>query len=468
MINMENYRIETDSLGSVKVPNEALWGAQTQRAIENFPISGIVFPPIFLESLIRLKRALAKANKDLGELNDEIADGIIQASTQILEKQMWDQFPIDVFQTGSGTQTNMNANEVIANLASELLGGQRGKKHPVHPNDHVNRGQSSNDVIPSAMYISAALAVRDQLIPAIETLKQELERKAHEYMEIIKIGRTHLQDAVPISLGQEFSAYATQLLSIQKNLEALIPLLCELPIGGTAVGTGLNAHPQLAEKTCQYLKEELQLPFAPAKNRFADIAAHDKMVTLSGLIRTLAVALIKIANDIRLLGSGPRCGIGELILPANEPGSSIMPGKVNPTQAEMLVQVCMKIIGNDQAVAIGGFFGGQFDLNTAKPLIAYNVLESVNLLRNAMLSFNERCVKGIRPNEDRIRFLVEQSLMLATALNPYIGYDNAARIAKKAFEEGKTIREVALDEGILSPEELDVALDLRRMVFPGE
>ncbi len=463
---MEDYRIETDSLGSVKVPNDALWGAQTQRAIENFPISGITFPPIFLESLVRLKRALAKANKDLGELGPKIADGIIQAATEILEKQMWDQFPLDIFQTGSGTQTNMNANEVIANLASELLGGERGKKAPVHPNDHVNRGQSSNDVIPSAMYISATLAVKDQLLPAIKVLEHELEEKAKEYIEIIKIGRTHLQDAVPISLGQEFSAYAAQLRTIQENLEALIPLLCELPIGGTAVGTGLNAHPQLAEKTCQYLKEELQLPFAPTKNRFADIAAHDKMVTLSGLIRTLAIALIKIANDIRLLGSGPRCGIGELILPANEPGSSIMPGKVNPTQAEMLVQVCMRVIGNDHAVAIGGFFGGQFDLNTAKPLIAYNVLESITLLRNAMLSFNNRCVKGIVPNKERIRFLVEQSLMLATALNPYIGYDNAARIAKKAFKEGKTIREVALEEKVLSPEELDTALNLRRMVFP--
>ncbi len=463
---MENYRIETDSLGSVKVPNDALWGAQTQRAIQNFPISGIVFPPIFLESLVRLKRALAWANKDLGELDAKLAEAIIQATTRILEKQMWDQFPLDIFQTGSGTQTNMNANEVIANLASEFLGGERGKKHPVHPNDHVNRGQSSNDVIPSAMYISAALAVRDQLAPAIKALEQELERKAQEYMEIIKIGRTHLQDAVPISLGQEFSAYAAQLHTIQENLNALIPLICELPIGGTAVGTGLNAHPQLAEKTCQYLKEDLQLPFTPAKNRFADIAAHDKMVTLSGHIRTLAVALIKIANDIRMLGSGPRCGIGELILPANEPGSSIMPGKINPTQAEMLIQVCLKVMGNDHTVAMGGFFGGQFDLNTAKPLIAYSVLESIRLLSNAMLSFNERCVRGIEPNRDRIRFLVEQSLMLATALNPYIGYDNAARIAKKAFKEGKTIREVALEEKILSPEELDVALDLRRMVFP--
>ncbi len=462
----EEYRIERDTLGEVKVPQKAWWGAQTQRSLENFKISGIRFPIIFLDSLVRIKRACARANSELGEIPGELGEIIIKAATKILEDQMWDQFPLDIFQTGSGTQTNMNANEVIANIANVMLGGKKGEKKPVHPNDHVNKGQSSNDIIPTTMYVSTARALKAQLFPALDKLASALEAKAEEFKDIIKIGRTHLQDAVPITLEQEFSGYVAQLRSVKEQLKNLFSIITYLPIGGTAVGTGLNAHPKLAALTCKYLSEELKIEFKPSRNKFAQIAAHDELVSLSGLLNTLAVALIKIGNDIRWLASGPRCGLGELILPANEPGSSIMPGKINPTQAEALVQACLRVIGNVHVIGMGGFFGGQLDLNTAKPLMIHAMLESITLLANAMTSFTEKCVIGIKANTQRITQLVDQSLMLVTALTPYIGYDKAAKIAHKAHREGKTIREVVLEENVLSPEELEKALDLRKMVHP--
>ncbi len=466
--NHENVelRIEKDSLGEVEVPQVALWGAQTQRSLFNFSISGITFPTVFLESLVRIKRACANVNVRLGQISEEIGKAIISAADKVLNEEMWEHFPLDIMQTGSGTQTNMNANEVLANLASELLGGTRGKKEPVHPNDHVNKGQSSNDIIPAAMYVSAAVTIKKDLLPALNEMITVLQQKEQEFKDIIKIGRTHLQDAVPLTLGQEFSGYVHQLLYIKEELEKFLPVLCHLPIGGTAVGTGLNAHPKLGELACEELSKELGLPFRQSENLFMDIAAHDRLVTASSHLRTLAVILIKIANDLRWLASGPRCGLGELSMPANEPGSSIMPGKVNPTQAEALVQVGLKVIGNDSIVSMGGFFGGQLDLNTAKPLMIYSTLESITMLSNAMRSFSEKALKGLRANRERIQALVEQSLMLATALTPYIGYDRAAKLAQKAFQEGKTIKEVALEENVLPPAELEKALDLKKMVRP--
>ncbi len=466
MDNKEEYRIERDSLGEVKVPKNVWWGAQTQRSLENFRISGTRFPILFLDSLIRIKRSCARANIELKELSEKIGKAIIAAADKIINDQMWDQFPLDVYQTGSGTQTNMNANEVIANIANEILGGKRGEKKPVHPNDHVNKGQSSNDIIPTAMNVSTARALQNQLIPTLKTLRKKLEEKAIQFKEIIKIGRTHLQDAVPITLGQEFSGYAAQLRATESQLELIFPIITFLPIGGTAVGTGLNAHPKLAKLTCRYLSDELGISFKPSQNKFSQIAAHDELVTISGILKTLAAALIKIGNDIRLLASGPRCGLGELILPVNEPGSSIMPGKVNPTQVEALVQACLRVIGNDQVIAMGGFFGGQIDLNTTKPLMIYTLLESITLLSNSMKSFTEKCVEGIKANRERISFLVNQSLMLVTALTPHIGYDKAAKIAQKAYKEGKTIRQVVLEEKLLTEEELDNFLNLHSMVHP--
>lgn len=463
---MTEYRIETDRLGEIKVPKEVFWGAQTQRSLKNFAISNIQFPKLFLETLVRIKRVCAKANGELGEIPSDIAAAIIKAANDVLEKGMWDQFPLDIIQTGSGTQTNMNANEVLANIASEFLGSERGKKHPVHPNDHVNRGQSSNDIIPAAMYVSIAVALKTTLFPALYKIATSLEEKAKEFENIIKVGRTHLQDAVPITLGQEFSGYSTQIKAVEHQLMALFPIVCKLPVGGTAVGTGLNAHPELAPKVCELLSQELDLDFIPSTNRFAQIAAHDELVTISGLLKTLAVALIKIGNDLRWLASGPRCGLGEITIPANEPGSSIMPGKVNPTQAEALIQGCLKVIGNDYTVTMGGFYGGQLDLNTAKPLVVHCLLESITILSNSMNSFTDRCLVGITANREHIATLVEKSLLLVTALTPSIGYDKAVKLAQQAFKEGKTIREVTLENKILDPEVLDKALDLSKMVNP--
>ena len=458
-------RIEVDSIGEIEVPQDALWGGQTQRSLKNFHASGIVFPSIFLEALILIKRACAEVNGDLEEIPIDVARAISESAKRILEEKLWYNFPLDIIQTGSGTQTNMNANEVLGNMANELLGGVRGEKHPVHPNDHVNKGQSSNDIIPAAMHLSIILLCNRKLLPAFNRCKAALFSKAKEFKDIIKVGRTHLQDAVPISLGQEFETYALQLEAVETSIShALLPLH-SLPIGGTAVGTGLNAHPKFGVYVCEKLSEELKLILSVSNHPFNQIACHDDLVTFSGVLRTAATALMKIANDIRLFASGPRCGFGELILPANEPGSSIMPGKINPTQSEAVVQACIKVIGNDTTVSVAGYYGGQLDLHTAKPVMIQAILESMNLLSNVMVAFTDKCISGIVPNLTRIEELLAQSLMLATALTPKLGYDKAAQIAKYAHEHNLTVSETVVEMGLLTDEELSLLLDLEGMVF---
>ncbi len=459
------YRIEKDSMGEVKVPADKLWGAQTQRSLMNFDISSRKFPEPFIMALVEVKRAVAIANKELGQVDPKIADAIIQAAEEILEeKKHLDQFPLDIYQTGSGTQTNMNANEVLANRAIQILGGEVGSKNPVHPNDHVNKGQSSNDVIPTAMHVSALVEIEKRLLPELDNLSKALEDKAKEFMDIIKIGRTHLQDAVPLSLGQEFSGYVHQLRIAKQAIESAKELIRPLALGGTAVGTGLNAHPDMSKRAIEIISERTGVQFTDDANKFALLAGKDGLVAVSGALKTLAVTLIKIANDIRLLASGPRCGIGELHLPENEPGSSIMPGKVNPTQAEMMVQVGAQVIGNDAAITAGGTWGF-YELNLMKPMIISNILESIDILTRGMASFRKNAVEGITANVERISSLVDKSLMLATALTPVIGYDKAAELAKKAYKEGKTIREVVREEQLMSDEDLEKALDLTHMVF---
>lgn len=459
------YRIEKDSMGEVKVPADKLWGAQTQRSLMNFDISSRKFPKPFIKALIEVKRAVAIANKELGQIDPKVADAIVQAAEEILEENKHlDQFPLDIYQTGSGTQTNMNANEVLANRAIQILGGVVGSKNPVHPNDHVNKGQSSNDVIPTAMHVSAMVEIERRLLPELDNLAKALERKAEEFMDIIKIGRTHLQDAVPMSLGQEFSGYVHQLKIAKQAINAAKELIRPLALGGTAVGTGLNAHPDMSKRAIEIISERTGIKFSDDANKFALLAGKDGLVAVSGALKTLAVALIKIANDIRLLASGPRCGIGEIHLPENEPGSSIMPGKVNPTQPEMMVQVGAQVIGNDAAITAGGMWGF-YELNLMKPMIISNVLESIDILTRGMASLRKNAVEGITPNIERISSLVDKSLMLATALTPVVGYDKAAELAKKAYKEGKTIREVVREEAIMSDEELEKALDLTHMVF---
>ncbi|MHA2100306.1 MAG: class II fumarate hydratase [Candidatus Kariarchaeaceae archaeon] len=458
------YRIEKDTMGEVKVPAHALWGAQTQRSIENFQISHKTFPNSFIIALISIKRACAIVNGELNIIPQNISNAIIQAADEIIEEgNNLDQFPLDIFQTGSGTQTNMNANEVLSNRAIQLLGGILGSKEPVHPNDHVNKGQSSNDVIPTAMHVSALNEMSKALLPSLDRLINALKNKQDDFMNIVKIGRTHLQDAVPLTLGQEFSGYTFQLESIKSHLIETAKYLEQVAIGGTAVGTGLNAHAELDNRVCSILSTELKLNFRSDGNKFALIGSKDALVSLSGALKTLAVALIKIANDIRWLASGPRCGLGEISLPENEPGSSIMPGKVNPTQNEMLVQVGVQVIGNDAAISMGGSWG-VLELNLMKPMMINNVLESIEILANAMDSFAKYCVIGIEANKDRIKTLVNQSLMLVTALTKDIGYDKAAYVAKKAFNEGKTIREVVLEENLIPETEIDSKLDLTKMV----
>jgi len=461
---MTEFRTESDTMGEIQVPKDALWGAQTQRSKQNFQISGRKFPTAFIKAHVALKRACAQANKELGELDPQIADAIIQACEEVLhEDKFLDMFPLDIYQTGSGTQTNMNVNEVLSNRAIQIMGGEIGSKKPVHPNDHVNKGQSSNDTIPSSMHISALHEIHTRLLPAIDTLASALEEKQAEFANIIKIGRTHLQDAVPLTLGQEFSGYVAQLKMAKQHLEETAKHLEQLALGGTAVGTGLNAHPQLAERACEILSENLHLHFRADANKFALIASKDSLVAVSGALRTLAIAGMKIANDIRWMASGPRCGLGELDLPTNEPGSSIMPGKVNPTQNEMLVQVGAQVVGNDAAVAAGGQWG-YLELNLMKPMIISNILESIDILSNGLVSFADKAIAGLKANEDRIANLVEQSLMLATALTPYVGYDKAAYIAKTAFKEGKTIREILKEHDYIPEDEIENALDLSSMV----
>jgi fumarate hydratase class II len=458
-------RVERDSMGDVEIPEEALWGAQTQRAVDNFPISGIRFGRRFIQALGLVKRACAQANMELGELDERLGEAIVRACNEVIEGQWDDQFPVDVFQTGSGTSTNMNGNEVIANRAIQLLGGRVGSKSPVHPNDHVNRSQSSNDVIPTVIHVATTLAIRDDLIPALEHLCDRLVEKALAFNGIIKTGRTHLQDATPIRLGQEFSGYAAQLeKSIERATEAMNALR-ELPLGGTAVGTGINCPVGFPQRAIAHLNQDLDTGFVEAENHFEANAARDSIVEVSGQLKAVAVSLTKVANDIRWLGSGPRSGLGELRLPPVQPGSSIMPGKVNPVMAEALIQVLAQVIGYDVAITLGGL-GSYFELNLMMPLMAHNLLSAVEWMANAVRAFADRCVVGLEADEARCHETVERNLALATALAPAIGYDRAAEISKEAHRSGRTVREVALEWDVLPSEELDVVLDPARMTKP--
>jgi fumarate hydratase, class II len=447
-------RIETDSMGEVRVPADRYWGAQTQRSLENFRIGGERMPLPLIHALGLVKQAAARANMKLGVLDARLGGPIEAAAAEVVAGKLDAEFPLVVWQTGSGTQTNMNANEVIAGRANEALGGKRGGKTPVHPNDHVNMSQSSNDCFPTAMHIAAVRQIHDLALPALKHLQAALDRKAQEFADIIKVGRTHLQDATPITLGQEFSGYAMQLASSVARLEAVLPRLYPLAQGGTAVGTGLNAPVGFAETFAAQAAELTKLPFVSAANKFEVMAAHDAMVELAGAYNATAAALMKIANDVRLLGSGPRCGIGEIMLPENEPGSSIMPGKVNPTQAEAMTMVCAQVMGNAVAVSVAGS-QGHFELNVFKPVIIHNVLQAGRLLADACVSFADNCVAGIDANRERIAWLLSQSLMLVTALNPHIGYDKAAKVAKKAHAENLSLREAAAALGFLKPEDFD-------------
>lgn len=454
-------RTEKDSLGEIQVPAEAYWGAQTQRAVENFPISGLRFPRRFLRALGLTKKAAAETNLKTKALEPDIGKAIIEAAAEVAEGRLDGQFVVDIFQTGSGTSTNMNANEVIANRASEIMGKELGSKF-VHPNDHVNRGQSSNDIIPTVMHIAAAEAIEKDLKPALEGFQKALDDKAVKFDSIVKIGRTHLQDAVPVRLGQEFSGYATQAKNGLRRLASVMPPLCELALGGTAVGTGLNAEPKFAPAVIELVAQETGVPLKQAPNLFEALAGRDAMVEASGALRTLAVSLVKIANDIRWLGSGPRCGLGELKLPDLQPGSSIMPGKVNPVMSEMMMMVAAQVLGNDSTVAFAGT-SGSFELNVMKPVIAFNVLQSVEILSRALTTFTEKCLVGLEADEERCRDAVEKSLAMCTSLAPEIGYDAAAAIAKEAYSTGKTVREICKQRKVLPLDKLEEILDARKM-----
>jgi fumarate hydratase class II len=460
-----NSRIEYDSLGPMTVPADALYGAQTARAIENFPVSGLTFPRPFLHALGLIKEQAAHVNLELGLLDERRAMAIAAAAAELASGALDVHFPIDIFQTGSGTSTNMNANEVLANRASQLLGGSTGS-HMVHPNDHVNLGQSSNDVIPTAMHLSAAMEIRERLIPALAGMQKVLGEKALAFDDIITIGRTHLQDATPVRLGQIFGGYFRQVTLAGGELGRTLDGLGELPLGGTAVGTGINTHPEFAQKVIANLSEITGLHLREARDHFAAQAGKDQVVASSAALRTTAVALFKVANDIRFLGSGPRCGLGELKLPAVQPGSSIMPGKVNPVMAESLLQVCAQVIGNDTVIALGGL-SGNFELNVMMPVMTYNLLQSIDLLTNAVTVFTSRCLQGLEADRARCEALVEESLAMCTALAPVIGYDRAAEIAKQAYASGRTVRAVAMESGVLPADELERLLDPRSQTEPG-
>ena len=460
------HRTERDALGEVEVPADRYWGAQTQRALEHFAIGGQRWPRPFLRALGLCKLAAARVNLELGLLPRDKAGWIAQAAQEMADGTLDDHFPLVVWQSGSGTQTNMNANEVIANRATEIAGGKLGGKHLVHPNDDVNRCQSSNDVIPSAIHVAAACETSERLLPALRALRGALEEKSRAWSDIVKLGRTHLQDATPITLGQEFSGYAAQLAGAERALERALPEVLRLAQGGTAVGTGVNAHPEFGERFAAEIARLTGLPFASAPNKFAALAGDDALVALHGAMRQLACALSKQAEDVRWLASGPRGGLGELIIPENEPGSSIMPGKVNPTQCEAMRLVCMQVLANDVAVSLGGV-AGNFELSMARPLLAKTVLESTALLADACLSYRRHCIDGLEPDRERIRAHLERSLMLVTALAPRIGYDAAAEIAQRAHREGKTLREVALASGRVTAAEFDAIVDAKRMTRPG-
>ncbi len=456
-------RIETDSFGEINVPSQAYWGAQTQRSLQNFKIGYDKFQPEFIRAYALVKAAAAHVNAELGEIPADIAKLIEQAAGEIFEGKHVDQFPLAVWQTGSGTQTNMNLNEVISNRAIEIAGGERGSKKPVHPNDHVNRGQSTNDTFPTAMHVATVIALHQTLFPALDQLTNTLQKKSDEYKNIVKMGRTHLQDATPVTLGQEISGWVAQIQAAKQAIIGFSPQICELAAGGTAVGTGLNAHPKYAVKIAERLKQVTGYAFETAPNKFAALAGNDALVSLSGLLSTLACALMKVANDVRWMASGPRGGLGEIEIPENEPGSSIMPGKVNPTQSEAMTMVCCQVIGNHSTVMMAGS-QGNFELNVFKPVIIYNILQSIKLLADACKSFEEHCIAGMKPNLKRIAELKDKSLMLVTALTPYIGYDKSAKAAKKAHEDGTTLKEAVLAMNLMSAAEFDQRVRAEDMV----
>ncbi len=460
-----DYRIETDTMGEMKVPADKYYGCQTARSLHNFRIGGERMPRELIRGMGILKKAAALVNMELGTLPKEKGDLIVKAADEVIDGTLDEHFPLVVWQTGSGTQSNMNANEVIANRAIELAGGVLGSKKPIHPNDDVNKAQSSNDTFPTAMHIAAVEEIHRRLIPMVTRLRDTLAKKSEEYKDIIKIGRTHLMDATPLTLGQEFSGYAAALTLGLDRINDGLKRLYPLALGGTAVGTGLNTHPEFAVKSAATIAKLTGKPFVTAPNKYEALATHDALVEFSGILKTLACSLMKIANDFRWLGSGPRCGIGELSLPANEPGSSIMPGKVNPTQSEAMTMVCAQVIGNDVAVNIGGS-SGNFELNVFKPVIIYNVLQSIRLIADACEMFNENCAVGVEPNKDQIKKHLTNSLMLVTALNPHVGYDNAAKIAKKAHADGTTLKEAAVALGLLTAEEFDEKVRPEKMIGP--
>lgn len=460
-----SYRMEYDSLGSVKVPKEKLYGAQTARSLKNFKIGSEKFPRTFIRALGIVKKAAALANQELKVLSAKKANLIIRAANEVIAGTLDEHFPLVIWQTGSGTQTNMNANEVIANRAIALAKGKIGSKNPVHPNDDVNKGQSSNDVFPTAMHVATVEEIHRKLIPAVTGLCDALKAKSREFKGIVKIGRTHLMDATPLTLGQEFSGYSQQLTNGLERINACLPRLYELAIGGTAVGTGLNTHPRFAATAAKKIAQISGKPFISSRNKFESLAAHDALVEASGALKTLAVSLIKISNDIRWLGSGPRCGIGEIVLPENEPGSSIMPGKVNPTQCEAMLMVCAQVMGNDMAVTVAGS-GGNFELNVFKPVIIHNVLRSIELLASACESFRENCIAGIKPNRAQIKKNLDNSLMLVTALNPHIGYDKAAKVARKALRENSTLKEAVVSLGFMTAKQFDSIVKPEKMIGP--
>jgi fumarate hydratase class II len=458
-------RVETDSMGSIEVPADKYYGAQTMRSRRNFKIGEERMPIEIIHAFGVLKKAAAITNRELDNLDQDICDLIVRAADEVIEGKLDDHFPLVVWQTGSGTQSNMNVNEVISNRAIELAGGEMGSKKPVHPNDHVNRSQSSNDTFPTAMHIAAVIQIEDHLLPRVRILRDTLQQKSETFADIVKIGRTHLQDATPLTLGQEISGWVSQIDHALDAIEATLPQLRELALGGTAVGTGLNTHPQYAERVAAKIGELTRKEFITAPNKFAALAAHDAFVGTSGALKQMAVGLMKIANDVRWLSSGPRSGIGEIRIPENEPGSSIMPGKVNPTQCEALTMVCTQVMGNDATIGIAGS-QGNFELNVYKPVMAYDLLQSVRLLGDAAQSFNDNCAIGIEPNIETIDDKLRRSLMLVTALNPSIGYDNAAKVAKHAYKNNTTLREATIELGLLTGEQFDEAIKPEEMVGP--
>ncbi|MBX3043446.1 MAG: class II fumarate hydratase [Candidatus Kapabacteria bacterium] len=460
-----SFRIEKDSMGEIQVPSNVYWGAQSARSLIHFDIGTEKMPREVIRGMGILKKAAALTNAELGVLPQEKADLIVLAADEVIEGKLDSHFPLSIWQTGSGTQSNMNTNEVISNRAIEMAGGEMGSKKPVHPNDDVNKSQSSNDTFPTAMHIAAAEILNLRLIPAVEELKYTFQKKTEEFNEIIKVGRTHLMDAVPLSLGQEFSAYVRQLEDAVERIYIVLPGIYKLALGGTAVGTGLNAHPDFAVKSAEKIAELTGLPFVSAPNKFEALATHDALVFAHGALKTLAASLMKIANDIRWMASGPRCGFGELTIPENEPGSSIMPGKVNPTQSEAMTMVAVQVMGNDAAINFGGS-QGNFELNVFKPVIIYNFLQSARLLADSCKMFNEHCAVGIEPNKVKIKYFVENTLMLVTALNPHIGYDNAAKIAKNAHQTGGTLKEAAVELGLLTSEKFDELVRPEDMLGP--